>query len=111
VSNCLSSALCLLNAGSLQSPVKTLSQNHNYFRICRYLCSLLISCNVKETVLIGLMLCIFSVTLAQTKEKIDAKARITGTVVDSLSNLPLEYATITLIKNGEKKRVQWRHVG
>ena len=48
------------------------------------------------------MLCIFSVTLAQTKEKTDAKARITGTVVDSLSNLPLEYATITLIKNGEK---------
>src|SRR5215831_9661413 len=48
------------------------------------------------------MLFIFSATLAQNKERTDAKARITGTVVDSLSTLPLEYATITIIKNGEK---------
>src|SRR6185436_9758024 len=49
------------------------------------------------------MLCIFSAALSQTKEKTEAKARITGTVVDSLSSLPIEYATITLFKRGENK--------
>src|SRR5690242_3617564 len=59
--------------------------------------------HVKKAVLIGSMLCIFSVALSQTKEKTEAKARITGTVVDSLSRLPIEYATVTLVKHGENK--------
>ena len=58
---------------------------------------------MKKAVLIGLVLFIFSATLAQTKEKSDGKARITGTVVDSLTTLPIEYATITLLKQGENK--------
>lgn len=48
-------------------------------------------------------LCIFSVALSQTQEKTEAKARITGTIVDSLSRQPIEYATITLFKHGENK--------
>src|ERR1041385_8682064 len=58
---------------------------------------------VKKVVLIGSMLCIFSVALSQTKEKTEAKARITGTIVDSLSRQPIEYATISLIKHGESE--------
>ena len=58
---------------------------------------------MKKTVLIGLILCIYSATLAQSKENKEAKARITGTVVDSLTTLPIEYATITLLKHGENK--------
>jgi len=49
------------------------------------------------------MLCIFSAALSQIKEKTEAKARIAGTVVDSSSGLPLEYATITIFKQGENK--------
>jgi ferric enterobactin receptor len=58
---------------------------------------------VKKAVLIGSMVCIVSATLSQTKEKTEAKARITGTVIDSSSRLPLEYATVTLYKHGENK--------
>ena len=82
---------------------QTIFKKHNYFRICRYLCGLINQCNVKKTVLIGLLLFIFSATQSQTKEKTDAKAKITGTVVDSSSNLPIEYATITLFRQGETK--------
>ena len=52
---------------------------------------------------------IFSATQSQTKRKTDAKAKITGTVIDSSSNLPLEYATITLFRQGETKAIQWRY--
>jgi outer membrane receptor protein involved in Fe transport len=58
---------------------------------------------LKKAVLIGLISFIFSATQSQTKEKNDAKARLRGTVVDSSSNLPLEYATITLFKPGESR--------
>ncbi|HEV8508751.1 MAG TPA: TonB-dependent receptor [Chitinophagaceae bacterium] len=58
---------------------------------------------MKKAVLIGSMVCIVSATLSQTKEKTEAKARITGTVIDSSSRLPLEYATVTLYKHGENK--------
>src|SRR6266487_3619536 len=60
---------------------------------------------MKKGVLIGMLLYIFSATYSQTKEKTDAKAKLTGKVIDSLSNLPLEYATITLFKQGEKKAI------
>ncbi|TMI85781.1 MAG: carboxypeptidase-like regulatory domain-containing protein, partial [Bacteroidetes bacterium] len=53
--------------------------------------------------MIGLLLCIFSATQSQTKEKTDAKAKISGTVIDSSSNMPIEYATITLFRQGETK--------
>ena len=58
---------------------------------------------MKKGILIGILLYIFSDTYSQTKERTGAKAKITGMVIDSLSNLPLEYATITLFKQGEKK--------
>jgi len=60
---------------------------------------------VRKAILTGLLLCIFSDTYSQTREKTDVKAKITGRVIDSSSNLPLEYATITLFKHGEPKAV------
>ena len=42
---------------------------------------------------------------AQKTENSDESAEITGKVSDSLNNLPLEYATITLFKQGDKKAV------
>src|SRR5689334_21467321 len=41
---------------------------------------------------------------AQAKEK-NANSEITGRVLDSITNQPLEYATITLYKQGEKKAI------
>ncbi|HZJ60717.1 MAG TPA: TonB-dependent receptor [Chitinophagaceae bacterium] len=58
---------------------------------------------MKKCILAGLLICMFSVTLSQTIEKTNAKAKITGNVTDSSTNQPLEYATITLIKKGETK--------
>jgi len=58
---------------------------------------------VKKGILIGLLLCIFSATQSQTKANTDAKAKITGTVIDSSSNMPIEYATVTLFRQGETK--------
>ena len=59
---------------------------------------------MKVGLLVFILLCILSPVKAQEKEK-DANARITGKVIDSLTNLPLEYATITLFRQGEKKAV------
>lgn len=41
---------------------------------------------------------------AQEKDK-EANAKITGRVMDSLTNTPLEYATISLFKPGDKKAI------
>ncbi len=43
--------------------------------------------------------------LAQTQEKANKNTRITGTVTDSVSGSPLEYATISLLPAGSKKAV------
>ena len=51
-----------------------------------------------------LLLCIITAVSAQQKVN-DAAAKITGKVMDSLTGLPLEYATITLFKQGEKKAI------
>ena len=42
---------------------------------------------------------------AQKTENSNGSAEVTGKVSDSLNNLPLEYATITLFKQGDKKAV------
>lgn len=59
---------------------------------------------MKKSLLVFILLCIISAGYAQEKEK-DANAKITGKVMDSVTNLPLEYATITLFKQGEKKAI------
>jgi hypothetical protein len=59
---------------------------------------------VKKSFLVFILLCIISAGYAQEKEK-DANAKITGKVIDLVTNLPLEYATITLFKQGEKKAI------
>lgn len=41
---------------------------------------------------------------AQEKDK-EANAKIIGKVIDSMTNLPLEYATISLFKTGDKKAI------
>ena len=59
---------------------------------------------MKKGLLVFILLYIISAGYAQEKEK-DANAKITGKVIDSLTNLPLEYATISLFKQGEKKAI------
>ncbi len=54
--------------------------------------------------LVFIFFCTLSAGYAQKKEK-DGNAKITGKVIDSSTNLPLEYATISLFKKGEKKTV------
>ncbi|HKB44510.1 MAG TPA: TonB-dependent receptor [Chitinophagaceae bacterium] len=58
---------------------------------------------MKKAFLVFILFGIISAS-AQEKEK-DANAKITGKVIDSLTNLPLEYATISLFKQGEKKAI------
>jgi ferric enterobactin receptor len=58
---------------------------------------------LKKCILAGLLICICYATHSQTIEKTNAKAKIIGNVTDSSTGLPLEYATITLIKHSESK--------
>ena len=52
--------------------------------------------------LIGFVILFVALNLsAQDKE---ANAKVTGKVMDSLTNTPLEYATISLFKPGDKKQ-------
>ena len=51
------------------------------------------------------MICLFSVAYPQQKEKSEGKSRLTGKVLDSLTNTPLEYATITIYIQGQIKVV------
>jgi len=60
---------------------------------------------VKTCVLTGLMVWIFSAAFSQTKEITVAKGRIVGKVIDSVSDLPVEYATISLYKYGETQAI------
>src|SRR5437868_6831322 len=50
---------------------------------------------------------LYFVCLAEARDKTDAdiNAKITGKVIDSLTGQPLEYATITIYKPGDKKAV------
>jgi aspartate ammonia-lyase len=57
---------------------------------------------VKKGFVVFILLWFISPGQAQEKNAI---AKITGKVIDSLTNLPLEYATITLFKQGEKKAI------
>ncbi|MFI5188561.1 MAG: TonB-dependent receptor domain-containing protein, partial [Chitinophagales bacterium] len=59
---------------------------------------------MKKGLAVFIFLWIFSTGYTQEKEK-DANAKIVGKVIDSLTDLPLEYATITLYKQGEKKAI------
>jgi len=59
---------------------------------------------VKKGFIVFILICTLSGAYAQEKEK-GANAKITGKVIDSSTNFPLEYATITLYKEGEKKAI------
>jgi len=56
---------------------------------------------LKRTGLIIFLACLFSVAYSQQKS--EGKSTLTGKVLDSLTNTPLEYATITLYKQGQNK--------
>ncbi len=57
---------------------------------------------MKKVVLFGFMVFMVVLGYTQNKDK-NANAKITGKVTDSLTGLPLEYATVTLYRQGEKK--------
>ena len=59
---------------------------------------------MKKIFLVLILSGITSAGYTQEKEK-DANAKITGKVIDSLTNLPIEYATVSLFKKGEKKAI------
>jgi ferric enterobactin receptor len=59
---------------------------------------------VKYYLLAFLFLCLFFKLQAQENDK-EANSKITGKVIDSLTQKPLEYATISLFKQGEKKAI------
>ncbi|MEP7319832.1 MAG: carboxypeptidase regulatory-like domain-containing protein, partial [Panacibacter sp.] len=60
---------------------------------------------LKPVLLTALLLCNFYLANAQEKTNTNANSKITGKVIDSLTNLPLEYATLTIFKKGEKKAI------
>ena len=52
--------------------------------------------------LIGLMLVFFTKAESQDENKVN-RGKIVGTVIDSVSKTPIDYATITLFRHGSKK--------
>ena len=60
---------------------------------------------MKKSLLIVLSLLILVCTNAQKKQSDYLHSSITGKVADSLNKMPVEYATITLYKQGEKKAI------
>jgi len=46
------------------------------------------------------LMCLFAVAYPQQKEKTEGKSAVSGKVLDSATNTPLEYATITLYLQG-----------
>ncbi len=60
---------------------------------------------MQRILLIGLLLGIIVKTNAQVADDKKNGGRITGHIVDSVSKKPLEYATITLFREGNKKAV------
>ncbi|MDP4262408.1 MAG: TonB-dependent receptor [Bacteroidota bacterium] len=58
-----------------------------------------------RVILIGLMVLIGTMSEAQEKDKPGTEGKITGKIIDSLSQKPVEYATITVYLQGSKKVV------
>lgn len=59
---------------------------------------------MKRGFLLVILLGIVSVNFAQEEEK-NTNASIIGKIIDSSTNLPLEYATVSLFSQGEKKAI------
>jgi outer membrane receptor protein involved in Fe transport len=58
-----------------------------------------------RVLLMGFLLIVFTKGIAQKKNKPDNGGKITGKVFDSISKKPVEYATVTLFKQGKKETV------